>query len=681
MLQMNPNRQRLMQDVRGNVALIFGAAAIPLVLAVGVGVDYGRALLVRERMQSAIDNATLAVGSWQGLSNTQMQAKAQEYFNANYPVSNSFGSVSPLNLSTSGNTIVVSVSASVPTTFMKLANIDHVDVGASTTVAIGMGTAEVALALDNSGSMSGSKINALKTAASDLVDTLFTAAQNSPETDPIKIAIVPFAAGVNVGPQYGPQDPNFVNAGWMDTTGIGKYHAYEQKCYAKGGTLDSSGVCSVNVGTGINNFTLFDSLKTSSGAAVKWAGCVEARPMPYDATDDPTSINNPSTWFVPMFAPDEPDNWTCSTSGSSACSYYGSSNSNRVFNGAPAGSYSFNNYLPDAGDPNTCTDEFATLSSVNASTDVLTASAAPASGKPLMFQSTGSLPGGLSATTLYYPIVQSGNTFKVSTSSNGSAVNLTSSGSGTIRYAFAANWTCQSGSANCAGTNFGKSEQSGFGGTNVSSQSQCKYGKSATKATVANITDSGLPGGPNFMCTSTPVLPLSTNKTTIKNAINAMVAQGATGVGEGAAWGWRALSPGAPFTEGRPYSTKNNTKVLVLMTDGQNTYYPNSHFLKSLYDIYGYVGRGQLGTTSTSSSTLTQAMDQRTAQTCANIKAAGITVYTVAFQIPGDEADALALLNNCASDKDKYFAPGTEAELLAAFTAIGRDISELRLAH
>ena len=119
MLQMRPNRQRLIQDVRGNVAILFGVAVIPLVLAVGVAVDYGRALLVRERMQTAIDAATLAVGSWHGLSNTQMQAKAQEYFNANYPVSNSFGSVSPLHLSTSGNSIVVSVSASVPTTFMR----------------------------------------------------------------------------------------------------------------------------------------------------------------------------------------------------------------------------------------------------------------------------------------------------------------------------------------------------------------------------------------------------------------------------------------------------------------------------------------------------------------------------------------------------------------------------------
>ena len=66
------------------MAILFGLAIIPLALGVGVAVDYGRALLVRERMQSALDAATLAVGSWPGLSDAQMQAKAQEYFNANY---------------------------------------------------------------------------------------------------------------------------------------------------------------------------------------------------------------------------------------------------------------------------------------------------------------------------------------------------------------------------------------------------------------------------------------------------------------------------------------------------------------------------------------------------------------------------------------------------------------------
>ena len=677
MLQIRPNGQRLIQDVRGNVAILFGMAIIPLTLGVGVAVDYGRSLLVRERMQSALDAATLAVGSWPGLSgDAEMQAKAQQYFNANYPASNSsFGTVSPLHLSTSGNTIVVSVSASVPTTFMKLANIDHVDVGATTTVAVGLGTAEVALALDNSGSMAGSKISALKTAASELVDTLFDSVQNSHETDPLKIAVVPFAAGVNVGPQN-------ANANWMDTGNKNPNHADAQRAYGAPSTT--------------NNFTMLSSLKTSGGAAVTWGGCVEARPMPYDVTDDAASTGAPSTLFVPMFAPDEPDNWTATTSnctttnnctfacadGGNSCS---SSSSTLVFDGAPPGSFSYNNYLPDAGDANTCGNTFTVTT---ASPAVITKNNHGfVAGDQVLFTTTGALPTGLTKYTRYY-VLSTGlttNSFRVSTTSGGSAVNTSGSQSGTHFIANA--YTCRSGSANCArsggsGKTVGQSEQIGFASPAVLTNSAlCKYGTPAKKATVANVTVGGIPGGPNFMCTSAPLLPLSTDKTTIKNAINAMVAQGATGVGEGAAWGWRALSPGEPLTEGRAYSTENNTKVLVLMTDGQNTYYPNSKFLKSWYDIYGYVDRNHLGTTSTNSSTLTDFMDQRTLQICNNIKAAGVVVYTVAFQIPGDQAGALDLLNSCATDKDKYYAPGTEAELLAAFTAIGRDISELRLAH
>jgi Flp pilus assembly protein TadG len=668
------NRQRFTQDVRGNVAILFGFAIIPVMLGVGVSVDYGRALLVRERMQSALDAATLAVGSWPGLSDAEMQQKAQVYFNANYPTtSNHFGTVSPLNLSVSGNKIVVSVSASVPTVIMRIVNIDHVDVGVSTTVLMGMGTAEVAIALDNSGSMVGSKIDGLKAAANDLVDTLFAAGQYSVEPDPIKIAIVPFAAGVNVGSQY-------ANASWMDAGNQNPHHADAQKAYGAPSTT--------------NNFTLLSSLKTSSGAAVTWGGCVEARPMPYDVTDDAPS--NPSTRFVPMFAPDEPDNWTATTSnctnnnnctfacadGGSSCS---SSSSTLVFNGAPPGSFSYNNYLPDAGDSNTCGN---TLTVTSASPAVITKNNHGfVAGDQVIFTTTGALPTGLTKYKRYY-ILSTGlttNSFRISTTNGGSAVNTSGSQSGTH---FVANaYTCRSGDPNCArsgssGKPVGQSEEIGFASPAVLTNSAlCKYGTTANKATVANITVGGIPGGPNFMCTSAPVLPLSTDKTTIKNAINAMVAQGATGVGEGAAWGWRVLSPSEPFTDGRAYHADNNTKVLVLMTDGQNTYYPNSKFLKSWYDIYGYVVRNHLGTTSTNASTLTQFMDQRTLQICDNIKAAGIIIYTVAFQIPGDQAGALDLLNSCASDADKYFAPGTNSELLAAFNAIGRDITELRVSQ
>ena len=559
----------------GNVAMLFGLAAIPLMVGVGAAVDYGRALLVRERMGNAADAAALAVGSWQGQTQAQLQVKARQYFDANFPPE-ILGAPAALNLNFSGNDIVVNVSGTVPTTMLRLANFQSIDVHAASTVTIGMGTLEVALALDNSGSMSGSKLTALKTAASDLVDSLFDSAKGSTKADPIKIAVVPFAAGVNVGSQYS-------TASWMDTNAKNPNHGDAQE--AKGSPA-------------VNNFTLFKSLKKSNGSAVAWDGCVEARPSPYDVSDATPSSGTPSTLFVPMFAPDEPDNWTCSTSN---CSNSGSGTKRRV-NGAPNGSFTYNNYLPDAGTTTTC----------------------------------------------------------------GSASNTNS------------NWTCANGDANCNGSNSGRKEEDGFAGLNITASKNCKYGTSSNKATMASVSVGGIEAGPNFMCTSAPLLQLSTEKSTIKTKISEMQAEGATGVGEGAMWGWRALSPGEPLAQGRAYKTEENQKILILMTDGVNTYYPQSTFLKSWYSIYGYVSEGHLGTTSTSSSTLTAKMDERTLAACNNIKAAGITVYTVAFEMAGEDA-GLGLLQSCASDEDKYFAPDSNADLISAFKAIGKDISELRI--
>lgn len=562
----------------GNVALLFGILVVPLAVAVGIAVDYGRAMMVRERMSAAADASALAIGSWTGLTQDQLKAKGQKYFDANFPA-NKIGTAGKLNVNFAGNDIIVSVSGAVPTTLMKLGNYQSINVGASSTVTVGMGTLEVALALDNSGSMAGSKIAALKTAANDLVDALFDSAKGSTKADPIKIAVVPFAAGVNVGPQYAAES-------WMDTTAKNPYHADAQEA---------------NGSPAINNFTLFRSLKNSNGTAMTWAGCVEARPSPYDVNDATPGTSTPSTLFVPMFAPDEPDNWTATTSLCTSSTYTGSGTKLR-YNCAPSGSRSFNNYLPDSGNTTTC----------------------------------------------------------------GSASSTKT------------NWTCANGAANCGGTNSGKKEQDAFAGLNISASKNCKYGTTSNKATITNITVGGLPGGPNFMCTTPPLLTLSDNKATIKSKINEMDSEGATGVGEGAMWGWRTLSPGAPFTEARPYGADENQKILVLMTDGVNTYYPQSKFLKSWYDIYGYVSQGHLGTTSTNSATLTQEMDERTLQACDNIKAAGVIVYTVAFEV-SDEPGALTLLKNCATDEDKYFAPNTDSELISAFNAIGKDISELRI--
>ena len=117
------------------------------------------------------------------------------------------------------------------------------------------------------------------------------------------------------------------------------------------------------------------------------------------------------------------------------------------------------------------------------------------------------------------------------------------------------------------------------------------------------------------------------------------------------------------------------------MTDGENTYYPqtNSTLLKSWYGAWGFIADNHLGTTSTSSSTIVDNMNARTALACANAKAAKIKIYTVAFTVT--DPDTLQMLTDCASDPSMAFQSSSTSDLLAAFSAIGDNITLLRVAQ
>ena len=86
-------------------------------------------------------------------------------------------------------------------------------------------TLEVALVLDNSGSMdeegsgtSERRIELLRDAAKELVETLAKQASQMKQIDePVQFGIVPFSASVNVAPSTDDKP-------WMDTTGISPIH-------------------------------------------------------------------------------------------------------------------------------------------------------------------------------------------------------------------------------------------------------------------------------------------------------------------------------------------------------------------------------------------------------------------------------------------------------------------------
>ena len=73
----------LCSDRRGNVGLMFGLLAVPLTVAVGVGVDYGMAASARTKLQSAIDAAVLAgAAASSSQTRTAAIALAQHVFTA-----------------------------------------------------------------------------------------------------------------------------------------------------------------------------------------------------------------------------------------------------------------------------------------------------------------------------------------------------------------------------------------------------------------------------------------------------------------------------------------------------------------------------------------------------------------------------------------------------------------------
>jgi Flp pilus assembly protein TadG len=203
----------------------------------------------------------------------------------------------------------------------------------------------------------------------------------------------------------------------------------------------------------------------------------------------------------------------------------------------------------------------------------------------------------------------------------------------------------------------------------VAQARMCKYEGAATP--------SGL--GPNYGCTTAPLQVLSIDKADALATIDAMGANGSTNIGEGLMWGWRVLSPEAPFQQGAAWSEATNTKFIVLMTDGQNTYsrYSGNHNW-TWYGAFGFGAKGRLGTTNSSTALLNQ-MNTKTQAACTNAKAKGITVYTVAFRLEND-ANTRALLSACASDSTKAFTASDGTALHNTFQAIGREIAKLRVA-
>jgi Flp pilus assembly protein TadG len=183
----------------GSILPMFALSMVPLVGMVGAAVDYGQASSVRVAMQTAADATALMAAKLAGkISDADLSTKATEYFNAmlNRPSAGSV-LVSVNYQITGGSQVTVSASSKVKTHFMPLVGLKELELAVSSQVRWGTTKLQVALALDNTGSMAeGLKMSALKKATKSLLTTLEGLAVNPGD---VRVAIIPFAEHVNVG--------------------------------------------------------------------------------------------------------------------------------------------------------------------------------------------------------------------------------------------------------------------------------------------------------------------------------------------------------------------------------------------------------------------------------------------------------------------------------------------------
>lgn len=191
--------EKYLRHQTGVVAVAFGLL-IPVVIgAVGLSVDMSQAYLVKARLSSALDAAALAAAATGSDDETVIQAKVDDFMEANYPEGR-IGTKVIVDASLDGDELTVTATAQLNTSFMRIFGHDTVDVDAVTVVQREVRGLEVVMVLDNTGSMNtDDNIGTLRTATSNFVEILF---DNVSDPDLVKVGLVPYASSVNVGP-YG----------------------------------------------------------------------------------------------------------------------------------------------------------------------------------------------------------------------------------------------------------------------------------------------------------------------------------------------------------------------------------------------------------------------------------------------------------------------------------------------
>jgi Flp pilus assembly protein TadG len=233
----------ILRDRRGAAAVFLAVALVPMAGAVGLAIDSSLGYMLRTRMSKSLDAAGLAAG--RVALDDDAEDVAGDFFRANFGATTGDVEVTDFDfeLDESMHFVTLSAEATMPTYFMRVFGHDEMRVRARTVIQRQTTGMELALVLDNTGSMQDDdKFETMEQAADDLVEILYG---DDDVIDNVWISVVPFITTVNIG---------------------------------------SSRTSWVKAGDNVH------TNPTSWGSpSNKWKGCVLAREHPLDVDDTPPS--------------------------------------------------------------------------------------------------------------------------------------------------------------------------------------------------------------------------------------------------------------------------------------------------------------------------------------------------------------------------------------------------------
>ncbi len=268
-IQRNVNSlvRHFLRSKKGNVSMFFGFGLIPIIGMAGASIDYMTATKLKTQLQSAADSAALSLAHEARTSTAaQLQTLGQNYMNGAFPLSSQASTPAvSITGNTTDKTVMVQTSSVVKGFFSKLMGQQNSTIHAQATASYVLNKIEVALVLDNTGSMADyGKMTALKTAVNNFISGLENSVISNGDA---KLSVTPFNSEVQLDNSSGSA---FSNTSTFANSGLIKY------------------------GTGVfdmNQWNYYNAPKISTNQS-NWQGCLADRDQVttgsgYNQTVDP----------------------------------------------------------------------------------------------------------------------------------------------------------------------------------------------------------------------------------------------------------------------------------------------------------------------------------------------------------------------------------------------------------